>query len=732
MRTASSSPSSDSSTDHRTLLPDRPNILLILVDQLQFPRFSYGDAGFHDGIKAILSFYETLADNPFKQHFPGFLKLREYATVLTNHTIAESACIPSRTSVMTGQYGTRTGVTQTDGLFKSGDARNFPWLPENGTPTMGDWFREAGYSTHYFGKWHVSNPPDHTLREYGFDDWDLSWPEPHGALLNNLGAYRDYQFADLGASFLRRRGLGVPYDRATGQQDIDHPRSPLKPRIPPFFAVISFTNPHDIAAYPGLTRQLAPSRYDPTSNTWVADPDPYSGPGDSVPVPLPGTWSATPVDGTMRLPLNPTGFPQDNADATPTQDEDLLTNNKPSSHYEQSYKVGLGLAAKGGHTAAMTIRAALAKQGKGLDVPDNVWLELAVAFAFRVGVPFGITDDPDGATKAFVQYYAYAIYMVDRHILTVLDALDQSGLRDSTVVMFTSDHGEYAGAHGKMMEKWHAAYQEAVHVPVVVSHPAINGAIDRPQTREAQTSHIDLLPTLLGLAGIGADERQRIRHRLSKTHLAAPLLGADLSGVIRDGGEVLGPDGKIRESVLFVTDDMISEPLPQDADPHNVQSWQQFEVFRRAVDVLRGVRSPDLPEAQIPAELLEKLPAEPAFWGMVPDLKPGAVSQPAHVRALRSGPWKLVRNCDPWSAVPVADEWELYNLEIDGNEATNLVVYNAPFPTLIDPLPATLMLNAAQLTEVANRLHAELQRQEALHLRPYPSAHPTAGATAGR
>jgi len=50
---------------------------------------------------------------------------------------------------MTGQYGPRTGVTQTDGLFKSGDARNFPWLRANGAPTIGDWFRALGYSTHY-------------------------------------------------------------------------------------------------------------------------------------------------------------------------------------------------------------------------------------------------------------------------------------------------------------------------------------------------------------------------------------------------------------------------------------------------------------------------------------------------------------------------------------------------------------------------------------------------------
>src|SRR5262245_29131945 len=99
-------------------LPARPNILLMLVDQLRFPAYAKGDGGFLEAIKEILSFSGDAATNPYKDVFPGFCKLREFGVVLTDHTIAESACIPSRASLMTGQYGPRTGVTQTDGLFK--------------------------------------------------------------------------------------------------------------------------------------------------------------------------------------------------------------------------------------------------------------------------------------------------------------------------------------------------------------------------------------------------------------------------------------------------------------------------------------------------------------------------------------------------------------------------------------------------------------------------------------
>ena len=127
---------------------------------------------------------------------------------------------------MTGQYGPRSGVTQTDGLFKSGEAQAFPWLKADGMPTIGDWFRHLGYSTHYFGKWHVSNPPDHSLRAYGFDDWELSWPKPHGSSIHNLGAYRDIGFAELVCGFLRGQALGLDYNRKLAQQLQSVPLAP--------------------------------------------------------------------------------------------------------------------------------------------------------------------------------------------------------------------------------------------------------------------------------------------------------------------------------------------------------------------------------------------------------------------------------------------------------------------------------------------------------------------------
>lgn len=374
---------SNGSTATNSPLPPPPNFLMIMVDQLRYPGPRTGDAGFALGIEQVLSFVQAVTYTQYAKFFPGFLKLREYAVVFTDHTIAESACIPSRASIMTGQYGPRTGVTQTDGMFKSGDARNFPWLSESGTPTIGDWFRQLGYSTHYFGKWHVSDPPEHTLQGFGFDDWELSWPEPHGALSNNLGAYRDFQFAALAETFLLERGLGYPYARAVSHQSIKDPTSSGNPPPPkPFFAVCSFTNPHDIAVYPTLLRTL-PGQYNESQQQWV--PDLGRGPGNSVPIPTAGQMSMPPQQGTFQFVLNPRGLPQDCVTASATQAEDLHANNKPSAQHDYSVKLGLGLAAKTG----LLLGPALAQRNSDEPLSQQQAFEAAVkATLDLVGIPF--------------------------------------------------------------------------------------------------------------------------------------------------------------------------------------------------------------------------------------------------------------------------------------------------------------------------------------------------------
>src|SRR3954467_15212589 len=105
------------------------------------------------------------------------------------------------------------------------------------------------------------------------------------------------------------------------------------------------------------------------------------------------------------------------------------------------------------------------------------------------------------------------------------------------------------GAHNGMHEKWHVAYEEALHVPFFVSSPLLPGGA---RELDIPTSHADLIPTLLGLTGIDAD--QALPGLQSDHDAARPLVGRDLSSAIR-AAEPAAP----AEPVLFTTDDEISE-----------------------------------------------------------------------------------------------------------------------------------------------------------------------------
>jgi choline-sulfatase len=92
--------------------------------------------------------------------------------------------------------------------------------------------------------------------------------------------------------------------------------------------------------------------------------------------------------------------------------------------------------------------------------------------------------------------YARLTERVDAQIGRVLDALESTGQREDTVVIFTSDHGDMDAAH--RMEHKTVLYEEAVRVPFVVSDPdGPSGTVD-----DRLVSLLDVLPTVHDYAGL--------------------------------------------------------------------------------------------------------------------------------------------------------------------------------------------------------------------------------------
>lgn len=94
-------------------------------------------------------------------------------------------------------------------------------------------------------------------------------------------------------------------------------------------------------------------------------------------------------------------------------------------------------------------------------------------------------------------YYAQIEWGVDKQVGLVLDALRRRGMDDETVVVFTSDHGDFMGSHG-LVRKGMFLYDALLHVPMIWRAP---GRLAAGLRTRAAAQHIDLFPTFADFAG---------------------------------------------------------------------------------------------------------------------------------------------------------------------------------------------------------------------------------------
>jgi arylsulfatase A-like enzyme len=156
------------------------------------------------------------------------------------------------------------------------------------------------------------------------------------------------------------------------------------------------------------------------------------------------------------------------------------------------------------------------------------------------------TNRPD-MWQVFNDYYLNMIRDTDLSLQQLEDGLDELGLWEETVVIFTADHGEMAGDHGGIRGKGPMAYEGNSHVPLIVVHPDYA----RGQQTDVVTSHLDLMPSLPGLAGLPEDQRRAA---------VRGLPGHDFSGVLATAGTA-SPQA-VRPGALF----NYVGPLTIDAD----------------------------------------------------------------------------------------------------------------------------------------------------------------------
>lgn len=347
-------------------------------------------------------------------------------------------------------------------------------------PTYGKILRDAGYETPYIGKWHLS-------------DSNL----PNGDPVPNY--LQEYGFQGLTQpDIVGVNGDGYRYDGQIAAAAADW-LSKRRADQGPFCLTVGLVNAHDREYFWGGIE------WDRFNALYAAQGlKPVSDFGPAVPE------EATPP----RL-----GFP-----TVPPNWESLetLTANKPSS------------------------------QVFARRFTDLVW--------------GGITDDPDETGFGLVDYpvdsdalkignapysywekgmdsYTQILSMVDQHIGTVVGALPPD-VAANTVVVFTSDHGDYSGAHGFPANKAGSVYDEAFNVPLVVADLTGRYTGDIDIERRQLTSSVDLVPMFATLATGG---RSWMKGDLADIYSER----LDLTKVLRSNRE------RGRRALVMATDEVV-------------------------------------------------------------------------------------------------------------------------------------------------------------------------------
>ena len=99
--------------------------------------------------------------------------------------------------------------------------------------------------------------------------------------------------------------------------------------------------------------------------------------------------------------------------------------------------------------------------------------------------------------QRYVKNYLATVRAVDDSVGKILDYVDQAGLAENTVVIYSSDQGFYLGEHGWYDKRW--MFEESLKMPFVIRWPGVVAAGSRPQQ---MIQNIDYAPTFLEMAGL--------------------------------------------------------------------------------------------------------------------------------------------------------------------------------------------------------------------------------------
>ncbi len=134
------------------------------------------------------------------------------------------------------------------------------------------------------------------------------------------------------------------------------------------------------------------------------------------------------------------------------------------------------------------------------EMPES-WPEAARIYRwdyryYGLRLPYTLDLPVDYDLRRLIANYRGLTTWVDEMLGRLFQSITDAGLDHNTVVVFTSDHGDYLGSHGQFQK--HGTREEAVRIPLLMTGPDIKAATHTEQV----ASTVDIAPTLLELAGL--------------------------------------------------------------------------------------------------------------------------------------------------------------------------------------------------------------------------------------
>jgi arylsulfatase A-like enzyme len=423
---------------------------------------------------------------------------------------------------------------------------------DNRWPNVAKSLQAGGYATAIFGKWHLGEGPRH--RPTGFDDW---------LVLPDQGAYFDPQMIGPDGA---RHYRGYATDLIT---DLCLDWLAARDRDRPFFLMCHHKAPHRAFEPAPRHARLFENQTIPVPETFDDD---YKNRARAA------------AAAKMRVRVDMT--------------------------YED-----LGLAQPEGPAHYWNDETGWPDRAKVPDLADPRGL---VLFDRNTGERFTFDSKHEldhFKYQRYIKRYLRTITAIDENVGRLLDWLDEAGIAEDTMVIYTSDQGFFLGEHGWFDKRF--IYEESLQMPFLIRYPA--GF--EPGVADAIASNVDFAPTFLDYAGLavpsymqGRSLRPVLEGRTPEDwrHLAYHRYWMHKDGIHNAFAHYGVRDQRYK--LIHWYNDPLDQPGAQRGD--EPPEWELFDCVADPLELLNVFHDPAM--AGVVRDMIAKLDAKLAEIGDIP------------------------------------------------------------------------------------------------------------------